>query len=88
MLIFQTQTGLFTLAMVSAQMFPMHFSVFKGQLTDDLHLTRLNSVSHTRETEKFFEDSPSQNNLLTDSLNLTVPDVFLWDVVTQNSVHW
>jgi hypothetical protein len=36
MLIFHTQSGLFALAILSAQMFPMHFSVFKGQLTDSL----------------------------------------------------
>lgn len=36
MLIFYTQSGLFVLAILSAQMFLMHFSVFKGQLTDSL----------------------------------------------------
>jgi len=36
MLIFHTQTGFFALAIVSAQMFRIHFSVFEGQLTDNL----------------------------------------------------
>jgi hypothetical protein len=36
MFIFHTQSGLLALAMLSALMFPMHFSVFKGQLTDNL----------------------------------------------------
>jgi hypothetical protein len=36
MLIFHNQTGLFALAIVPAQMFPIHLSVIKGQLTDNL----------------------------------------------------
>jgi hypothetical protein len=90
MLIFQTQSGLYALAIMSAWRFPMYFSVFKGHLTDkDWTAGCIQqdwSVSHTRENERFFEDRLSQNNLLTNSPSLTVPDVFLWGLLTQNSV--
>lgn len=59
----------------------MSLSVFKGHLTDEDWtagcIQQDWSVSHTRENERFFEDRLSQNNLLTNSASLIVPDVFL-----------
>jgi hypothetical protein len=60
------------LAMLSAQMFPMHFSVFKGHLTDNLTTGCIQqdwTVCPTQgKLKDFLKTVLSQNNLLTNLL--------------------